>query len=36
MLDATQELLEERRRRGLDEADELWDGVLHTTSPPTS
>jgi len=35
MLDAPQELLEERRRRGVDKADELWDGVLHLTPPPS-
>jgi len=29
------ELLEERRRRGLDRFDEVWDGVLHLVPPPS-
>ena len=36
MLEAPEELLEERRRRGLDLRDEVWDGVLHMVSPPSS
>lgn len=29
------EFLEERRRRGLDRRDEVWDGVLHVPAQPT-
>lgn len=34
--DVTDAFLEERRRRGQDKKDELWDGVLHMGPPPTS
>jgi hypothetical protein len=34
MLDAPQELLDERRRLGQDVRDELWDGVVHMVPPP--
>lgn len=34
MLDAPQEMLDERRRLGLDVFDEMWDGVLHMVPPP--
>lgn len=34
LLDVPDEFLEERRRRGLDKADEVWDGVLHVPPPP--
>lgn len=33
-VDVPEELLEERRRRGLDKRDELWDGVVHMVPPP--
>jgi Uma2 family endonuclease len=33
-LDPPQELLEDRRRKGLDRFDEVWDGVLHMVPPP--
>ncbi len=32
----TDAFLEERRRRGQDKKDELWDGVLHRVPPPAS
>ena len=32
----TEAFLEERRRRGQDKKDELWDGVLHMVPPPAS
>src|SRR5262245_36414052 len=35
MLDTPPELLEERRRKGLDKLDEVWDGLLHMVPPPT-
>lgn len=35
MLEAPDELLEERRRRGADRWDELWEGVLHMVPPPS-
>lgn len=34
MLEVPEELLEDRRRRGLDKSDEVWDGVLHMVPPP--
>jgi Uma2 family endonuclease len=34
MLEVPPELLEERRRLGLDRWDEVWEGVLHMTPPP--
>jgi len=34
MLEIPEELLTERRRKGLDKADEVWDGVLHMVPPP--
>lgn len=33
LLDVPQSVLEERRRRGLDKRDELWDGVLRMIPP---
>jgi Uma2 family endonuclease len=33
-MDAPEALLDERRRRGLDVRDEMWDGVLHVVPPP--
>lgn len=33
-LEVALELLEERRRRGLDRRDEVWDGELHLAPPP--
>lgn len=33
-LDAPQEMLDERRRLGLDGRDEMWDGVVHVVPPP--
>ena len=36
MLEAPDDLLAERRRKGLDVYDELWDGVLHMPPPPSS
>ncbi|MCO5168673.1 MAG: Uma2 family endonuclease [Planctomycetes bacterium] len=36
MLDVSPELLDERRRRGLDRRDEVWEGVLHMVPPPHS
>jgi Uma2 family endonuclease len=35
MLEAPPGLLEDRRRKGLDHRDELWDGVLHIVPQPT-
>jgi Uma2 family endonuclease len=35
MVDAPQELIDERRRLGLDVRDEMWDGVLHMVPPPS-
>jgi Uma2 family endonuclease len=35
-VDAPPELLEERRRLGLDVRDELWDGVVHVVPQPES
>ncbi len=34
ILDAPKELLEERRRLGIDGRDEMWDGVPHVVPPP--
>ena len=34
MLEVPQALLDERRRQGLDESDEMWDGELHMVPPP--
>jgi len=34
--EVTEAFLEERRRRGQDKKDELWDGVLHMVPPPAS
>ncbi len=34
VLDMPQAVLDERRRRGLDGRDEVWDGVLHVVPPP--
>lgn len=34
MLEADQAYLEERRRRGLDGRDEMWEGELHLVPPP--
>lgn len=36
LLDVPQHLLEERRRLGLDESDECWEGVLHMVPPASS
>lgn len=35
MLDAPVEMLDERRRRGQDKLDEVWEGVLHMVPPPS-
>ena len=35
MLEPPPELLEERRRKGLDRWDEVWDGVIHMVPPPS-
>jgi Uma2 family endonuclease len=35
MIVVDQEWLAERRRRGIDSADEVWDGVLHVPPEPT-
>jgi Uma2 family endonuclease len=35
MLDAPAELIEERRRKGLDRHDEMWEGVLHMVPSPS-
>ncbi|MBI2932879.1 MAG: Uma2 family endonuclease [Planctomycetes bacterium] len=34
-LDAPEEIIRERRRKGLDRYDELWEGVYHMVSPPS-
>lgn len=34
MLEVPEALLEERRRKGVDRWDELWEGVLHMVPPP--
>jgi len=36
MLEAPEELLAERRRKGHDRFDEVWEGVLHMLPPPSS
>jgi Uma2 family endonuclease len=36
LVDAPKSLLEERRRRGLDVFDEVWDGILHMVPPPST
>ncbi|MGH9157919.1 MAG: Uma2 family endonuclease [Acidimicrobiales bacterium] len=35
VLEVPESLLEERRRRGADRWDEMWDGVLHMVPPPS-
>jgi Uma2 family endonuclease len=35
MLEVPQALLDERRRKGLDKSDEMWDGELHMVPPPS-
>lgn len=35
MLETPQDLLDQRRQRGLDLRDEMWDGVLHMVPPPS-
>jgi Uma2 family endonuclease len=35
MLHVPEDLLEERRRKGLDRLDEMWEGVLHLVPPPS-
>jgi Uma2 family endonuclease len=35
LVEVPQSLLEERRRRGADVFDEMWDGVLHMNPPPS-
>jgi len=35
MLEAPQALLDERRAKGLDKSDEMWDGELHMVPPPS-
>ena len=35
MLEAPLELLDERRRLGHDQFDEVWEGVLHMVPPPS-
>jgi len=35
MLEIPEELLAERRRKGADRWDEMWDGVLHMVPPPS-
>jgi Uma2 family endonuclease len=36
MLEPPEELLAERRRKGHDRRDEVWDGVIHMVPPPSS
>lgn len=36
VLDVDRALLAERRRRGLDKWDEMWEGVLHMVPPPSA
>jgi Uma2 family endonuclease len=36
MLEIPEEFLAERRQKGADRWDEMWDGVLHMVPPPTS
>lgn len=35
MLEVDERLLEQRRRRGVDRWDEMWEGVLHMVPPPS-
>jgi Uma2 family endonuclease len=35
MLEPPPDLLEDRRRKGLDHRDEVWDGVVHVVPPPS-
>lgn len=35
MVETPVEILEDRRRRGLDRRDEVWEGVYHMVPPPT-
>ncbi len=35
MLEVPQALLEERRAKGLDKSDEMWEGELHMVPPPS-
>jgi Uma2 family endonuclease len=35
MLEVPQALLDERRSKGLDRSDEMWEGELHMVPPPT-
>jgi len=35
MLEVPQALLDERRAKGLDKSDEMWDGELHMVPPPS-
>ena len=35
MLEVPQALLDERRRKGLDKSDEMWEGELHMVPPPS-
>ena len=35
MLEAPQALLDERRSKGLDKSDEMWEGELHMVPPPS-
>ncbi len=35
MVDTPAEIIEDRRRRGLDRRDEVWEGVYHMVPPPT-
>lgn len=35
MLEAPEELLAERRKKGLDRWDEVWEGILHMVPPPS-
>ena len=35
MLEPPPDLLEDRRRKGLDHLDEVWDGVVHMVPPPS-
>ena len=35
MLEPPPEMFEERRRKGLDRWDEVWDGVIHMLPPPS-
>lgn len=36
MLEVPQALLNERRRKGLDKSDEMWEGELHMVPPPST